>query len=84
MSKVGTRDISCLSVEDVAKVLDVSPETISRDWRVAKTWLFSELSATSKTAHEQSAVSSRRLDQYQQSKARFHAAGADLVLSERD
>ena len=29
-----------LSVEETARVLQVSPDTIVRDWRVAKAWLF--------------------------------------------
>jgi RNA polymerase sigma factor (TIGR02999 family) len=33
-----------LSVEETAEVLEVSEETVTRDWRVAKTWLFRELS----------------------------------------
>jgi len=33
-----------LSVEETAEVLKVSPETIARDWRFAKTWLLRELS----------------------------------------
>jgi RNA polymerase sigma factor (TIGR02999 family) len=33
-----------LSVEETAEVLRISPETVSRDWRMAKTWLFRELS----------------------------------------
>jgi RNA polymerase sigma factor (TIGR02999 family) len=32
-----------LSVEETAEVLRVSPETVFRDWRMAKTWLFREL-----------------------------------------
>jgi RNA polymerase sigma factor (TIGR02999 family) len=32
-----------LSVEEAAAVLDVSPETIMRDWKVAKAWLIREL-----------------------------------------
>jgi RNA polymerase sigma factor (TIGR02999 family) len=32
-----------LSVEETAEVLGISPETAKRDWRMAKTWLFSEL-----------------------------------------
>jgi len=32
-----------LSVEETAHVLHVSPETVMRDWKVAKTWLFREL-----------------------------------------
>ena len=33
-----------LSVEETAKVLEVSPGTILRDWRMAKAWLLRELS----------------------------------------
>lgn len=32
-----------LSVVETAEVLEVSEETVTRDWRVAKTWLFREL-----------------------------------------
>lgn len=33
-----------LSVEETAKVLKVSPETVMRDWKLAKAWLARELS----------------------------------------
>lgn len=33
-----------LSVEETGEVLKVSPETVMRDWRFAKTWLLRELS----------------------------------------
>ena len=33
-----------LSVEETAEVLEISEETVARDWRAAKTWLFRELS----------------------------------------
>jgi RNA polymerase sigma factor (TIGR02999 family) len=33
-----------LSVEETAEVIGVSPETVKRDWRMAKAWLFAELS----------------------------------------
>jgi RNA polymerase sigma factor (TIGR02999 family) len=33
-----------LSVEETAEVLKVSPETVVRDWRLAKAWLLRELS----------------------------------------
>ena len=33
-----------LTVEDTAEVLKVSPETVRRDWRIAKAWLLRELS----------------------------------------
>lgn len=33
-----------LTVEEAAEVLKISPETITRDWRMAKAWLLRELS----------------------------------------
>ena len=33
-----------LSVEETAEVLAVSPETVMRDWKFARSWLHSELS----------------------------------------
>ena len=41
---VELRFFSGLSVEEAAKVLDVSERTIKRDWNVAKAWLRRELS----------------------------------------
>jgi RNA polymerase sigma-70 factor, ECF subfamily len=35
-----------LSVEETAEVLRISPETVLRDWKMAKTWLFRELTST--------------------------------------
>jgi RNA polymerase sigma-70 factor, ECF subfamily len=32
-----------LTVEETAQVLEVSPDTIARDWRMARTWLLREL-----------------------------------------
>ncbi len=32
-----------LTVEETAEALDVSPETVTRDWRTAKAWLLREL-----------------------------------------
>ena len=32
-----------LSVEETAVALKVSPDTVTRDWRLAKTWLLREL-----------------------------------------
>jgi RNA polymerase sigma factor (TIGR02999 family) len=32
-----------LTVEEVAEVLNVSPDTVKRDWRLAKLWLLREL-----------------------------------------
>jgi hypothetical protein len=33
-----------MSVEETADVLEVSVDTVMRDWRLAKTWLLRELS----------------------------------------
>jgi hypothetical protein len=33
-----------LSVEETAEVLQVSPDTVARDWRLAKAWLLREMS----------------------------------------
>ena len=35
-----------LTVEEMAEVLQVSPETVARDWRLARTWLLRELLRT--------------------------------------
>jgi RNA polymerase sigma factor (TIGR02999 family) len=35
-----------LSVEETADLLKVSPETVMRDWRIAKAWLHGELNRT--------------------------------------
>jgi RNA polymerase sigma factor (sigma-70 family) len=32
-----------LSIEETAEVLKVSPETVKRDWKLAKAWLRREL-----------------------------------------
>src|SRR5439155_2254272 len=34
-----------LNVEETAEVLGVSPDTVKRDWRLAKVWLLRQLSA---------------------------------------
>jgi RNA polymerase sigma factor (sigma-70 family) len=34
-----------LSVEETAEALHVSPETVMRDWRLAKAWLLREMTA---------------------------------------
>ena len=41
---VELRHFGGLSVEETAEVIGVSPETVKRDWRMAKAWLFAELS----------------------------------------
>jgi RNA polymerase sigma factor (TIGR02999 family) len=38
-----------LTVEETAQVKKVSPETVLRDWRAAKAWLYSQLSQPSAT-----------------------------------
>jgi RNA polymerase sigma factor (TIGR02999 family) len=35
-----------LSVEETAEVLEVSPQTVMRDWKLAKAWLYKELKST--------------------------------------
>lgn len=39
-----------LSVEETAEVLQISTETVLRDWKMAKTWLFRELAGSRKVA----------------------------------
>jgi DNA-directed RNA polymerase specialized sigma24 family protein len=34
-----------LSVEETAEVLRIAPETVLRDWKMAKTWLFREMTS---------------------------------------
>jgi RNA polymerase sigma factor (TIGR02999 family) len=34
-----------LTNEEIASVLNISPETVKRDWRFSRTWLLKELSA---------------------------------------
>ena len=41
-----------LSVEETAEVLKVSPDTVARDWRLAKAWLMREMSGKSKMKPE--------------------------------
>jgi RNA polymerase sigma factor (TIGR02999 family) len=40
-----------LSVEETAEALKVSPDTVMRDWRLAKSWLLRELSGKDGHAH---------------------------------
>lgn len=35
-----------LTIEETADVIDVSPITVKRDWRIARAWLFREMSRT--------------------------------------
>ena len=39
-----------LSVEETAEVLKVSPDTVARDWRLAKAWLLREMSGKANEA----------------------------------
>lgn len=48
---VEMRFFAGLSVEEVAEVLEVSKETVMRDWRLAKAWLLRELDGEA-VAHE--------------------------------
>ena len=41
---VELRFFAGLNIEETAEVLKVSPETVRRDWRLAKVWLLRELS----------------------------------------
>jgi RNA polymerase sigma-70 factor, ECF subfamily len=41
-----------LTVDETAEVLRVSPETVLRDWKLAKTWLFRELSGAPDQARD--------------------------------
>lgn len=36
-----------LSVEETATILQISTETVHRDWKIAKTWLFREITTKS-------------------------------------
>ena len=40
---VELRYFGCLSVEETAEALGISPETAKRDWKMAKAWLLREL-----------------------------------------
>ena len=40
-----------LNVEETAAVLHVSPDTVKRDWRLAKAWLLRELRGDEGTRH---------------------------------
>jgi RNA polymerase sigma factor (sigma-70 family) len=45
---VELRFFAGLTVEETARVLDVSPDTVARDWRMARTWLMRELDTGSR------------------------------------
>jgi RNA polymerase sigma factor (TIGR02999 family) len=46
---VELRFFAGLTVEETARVLDVSPDTVARDWRMARTWLLRELESRGRT-----------------------------------
>jgi RNA polymerase sigma factor (TIGR02999 family) len=48
-----------LSVQETAEVLQISPETVFRDWRMARTWLFRELNGTRDRPKESSPLTVR-------------------------
>ena len=54
-----------LSVEETASVLKVSPETVMRDWRLAKAWLRREMREEPRMTPER----------WKRIEALFHAAG---------
>jgi len=41
-----------LSVEETASVLKVSPDTVMRDWRLAKAWLLREMKGPANVTHD--------------------------------
>ena len=41
-----------LSVEETAEALEVSPETVRRDWRLAKAWLLREMKGPLNVTHD--------------------------------
>ena len=45
---VKLRFFAGLSVEETAAVLAVSPDTVARDWRMARSWLLTRLRAGSR------------------------------------
>lgn len=44
---VELRYFAGFSVEEVARILDISPRSVKRDWREAKEWLFDEIQKNS-------------------------------------
>jgi len=42
-----------LSVEEVAEVLRISPQSVMRDWKLARSWLVRELGAPAPTRRVQ-------------------------------
>jgi RNA polymerase sigma-70 factor, ECF subfamily len=49
MRVVELRFFAGLSVEETAAVLAVSPDTVARDWRMARSWLLNHLDTESRS-----------------------------------
>lgn len=47
-SVIELRFFGGLSVEETAEVLEVSPQTVLRDWKLAKAWLYQEMKGTTR------------------------------------
>ena len=48
VSVIELRFFSGLSVEETAEVLKISPQSVMRDWKLAKSWLARELAHETK------------------------------------
>jgi RNA polymerase sigma factor (TIGR02999 family) len=53
---VELRHFGGLSVEETAEVLQISPETAKRDWKMAKAWLLRELTANRRGASQRGQI----------------------------
>ena len=40
---VELRYFAGFSVEETAQILEVSPDTVMRDWKIAKAWLYQQI-----------------------------------------
>ena len=49
------RYFSGLTVGETAEILQISSETVMRDWKLAKSWLFRELARTG-SCHTESSI----------------------------
>lgn len=52
---VELRYFAGFSVEEVARILDISPRSVKRDWREAKGWLFDEIQRSAATRSDKNA-----------------------------
>ena len=55
-----------LSVEETAAVFDVSPDTVKRDWRLAKAWLLRELRRDDGTRHDEHETMTKDSDRHRE------------------